>query len=98
MPQGDGTGPAGFGQRAGRKRGFCTGTGAPDFGENAGYRGWGRGMRMEPIRMHRGWCGSLPAAWISESELVALKEQSENLRRRLHEVESRIRQLDSSSQ
>ncbi len=103
MPGFDRTGPRGMGSMTGGGRGLCNPRGIrPDYpGYGFGFRGaspaWpyvGRGRGGLPRCWYSGLMGGTAAPNISrEQELDMLKNQAQEIRGQLEEIEARIQQL-----
>ena len=107
MPGGDKTGPMGQGPMTGRNLGFCEGYDTPGFSKGYGQVGRGSGLgrgrgagrscgsgagrRMGPGRFNGG--GWMRGTMSKEDETRMLKEQAENLRGSLKNIEDRLNEL-----
>lgn len=104
MPQGDRTGPSGSGPRSGRGRGYCSGNEAPGFSSASPGRGrgWRAGYGGGESRRRRGFFSRGRPGWredgpaTRDAHLETLKDEAswlertlENLRRQIHDLESR---------
>ncbi|MFO7951439.1 MAG: DUF5320 domain-containing protein [Bacillota bacterium] len=96
MPGFDGTGPMGRGPMTGRGFGPCSGFAPGMRGPRRGF--WGR---RPGWRAYRQWSG-VPDPYYSsatsnpEDEKAYLKEQAEQLRQELAEMEKRMAELEES--
>jgi hypothetical protein len=104
MPAGDRTGPLGQGPMTGRGLGYCGGYDAPGYArpwDRRGYlpfygRGWGRGWRHRYYATGTpGWMPPRYQPLTAEREMEILREQSEQLKAELENIEKRIRDLES---
>jgi len=107
MPFGDRTGPLGRGPRTGRGAGYCSGYPVPGFlNPTPGFGFWGRGRGWRHMFWATGlpgWArfgyppapgyGFFPAQPTSDDEKEILKEQAEDLKRALAEIEKRLQEL-----
>ncbi|WP_038056493.1 DUF5320 domain-containing protein [Thermodesulfobacterium hydrogeniphilum] len=104
MPWGDRTGPLGLGPRTGRGLGYCSGFDSPGFAKGPGWgfgRGWVRGRGFG-----RGWGRGRGWRWFwamnyfpeeilpPDDEKKLLQEEAEFLKRRLAEIEKRMKKLE----
>lgn len=96
MPFGDGTGPMGAGPRTGRGAGFCTGSNRAGyvtggFGRGRGWRNWFRATGL-PF-----WARQQSVSEFSpidnKQELEILRNQAENLKTTLKNIEKRVSEL-----
>ena len=98
MPGFDGTGPRGMGPMTGGERGFCNPRGigaanrpygiAPGFGYGYGRGyGFGRGFGFAPYA----------PSMTKEQELDFLKNQAQEMKSQLEQIEARIQQLGSNT-
>ena len=96
MAQRDGTGPNGTGAMTGRGMGHCV------VGSNYG-RGFGRGYGMRMCRGGRfgrgfGWgVQATVNSYSRHDELNNLRQDSENLRKTLEQIEGRIAELKNNN-
>ncbi|MBL0700155.1 MAG: DUF5320 family protein [Desulfosarcina sp.] len=109
MPGLDGSGPQGGGPMTGGGRGVCN-TAAPGYGGRfvGGYygRGMGRGFRGgygNGIGMRRGFAGNMPVYGsglpVNEtSEVNSLKAEADHLKNILDNINSRVAELEKSSE
>jgi len=110
MPGGDRTGPAGQGPMTGRAAGFCAGNPTPGYVNGGGFfrgarRGGGgrrnwyysaypAGFNREPMV---GIARDLAADTTgSQQELAALKQQTENLKGILSELQRRVDAMEAT--
>jgi len=109
MPYGDGTGPMGYGPMTGRAAGYCAGYNVPGYmnptpGWGRGYWGRGRGGRGFRRWAWNPWAyapyagayapyAGYPYPPTPEQELDVLKNQAEDLKVTLDEVNARIEEL-----
>ena len=109
MPRGDGTGPNGMGPMTGRAAGYCAGYSTPGFANPIGGFGrgrgfWGRGRGWFGRGRGFGWARSgywQPPAWQTQptgstDEIELLKQQAQDLKDSLDQVNSRIEQLSQN--
>jgi len=108
MPFGDRTGPLGRGPRTGRGAGYCSGYPVPGFlNPTPGFGFWGRGRGWRHMFWATGLPGwarfvyppapgycFFPAQPTSDDEKEILKEQAENLKQALAEIEKRLQELE----
>ncbi len=103
MPQGDRTGPEGFGPRTGRRAGFCTGNEEPGFyrvsGRGSG-RGFSRGRRLFSYP-HSSYGSNFnniqeESNISKEAEVTFLKNHAEALKNELDIIEQKISTLETS--
>jgi len=104
MPQGDRTGPAGEGPRTGRGTGYCSGSDKPGFaGRSGGSRGagrqfpgqGGRGFRCRFFQTSFNNVG-FQSGSTGEDEAACLREQSENLKKSLEDIDARLKELEKN--
>lgn len=101
MPGFNGTGPQGMGPMTGGGRGFCSPRGtARGYGSGMRPRGFGYGMgpRGYGFAGYRGNRGFSPVGYPSagidnRTELDALREQADMMKRDMAEIERRIQEL-----
>ncbi len=103
MPYGDGTGPMGYGPMTGRAAGYCAGYSVPGYMNPMpgwGWGFWGRGRGRG--RGFRQWAWdpwayapypAYPYPPTPEQELDVLKNQAEDLKATLDEINARIEEL-----
>lgn len=110
MPRGDRTGPDGFGPMTGRGLGYCAGYSTPGytkgvprggggFGSGRGFgrgfgRGYGHGWRSAPAYQSAPVTNPAPAYQSKEQEIKALKDQAEQMKANLENINSRIQELE----
>ena len=108
MPYGDGTGPMGYGSMTGRAAGYCAGYSVPGYmnpipGRGWGFWGWGRGRGFRRwaqtpwayapyVGAYAPYAG-YPYPPTPEQELDVLKNQAEQLKATLDEINARIEKL-----
>ncbi|MBN1647442.1 MAG: DUF5320 domain-containing protein [Spirochaetales bacterium] len=104
MPGGDRTGPAGAGPMTGRAAGYCRGGAQPGYASSffprgrrfpGVFRGRGFGMRQrffgnDPLYYHR---THKPLGSAEEAEF--LRNQAQNLREDLADIDARISELEN---
>jgi hypothetical protein len=102
MPYGDGTGPMGYGPMTGRAAGYCAGYSVPGYMNPIPGRGWDFGGRGRGGRGFRRWAWdpwayapypAYPYPPAPEQELDVLKNQAEQLKAELDEINARIEEL-----
>jgi hypothetical protein len=102
MPFGDGTGPMGYGPMTGRAAGYCAGYTTPGYMNPIPGRGWGFWGRGRGGRGFRRWAWdpwvytpypAYPYLPPPEQELDVLKNQAEQLKATLDEINARIEKL-----
>jgi hypothetical protein len=96
MPGFDRTGPRGMGSMTGGGRGFCS-----PWGTGVASRPYGRFPRMGYGYPYYGVASAIPGAMpfyqrmTREQELDSLKNQAQEMKVQLEQIESRIQQLGS---
>ena len=95
MPRGDGTGPWGQGSMRGRGGGFCSGFGLPGHANRTPRRGFGwRGKGVGGGR-GRGFDGT---SMSRAEEARALRQQVEDFKACLKDIEHRLQAMESSGE